>query len=121
MKLIKRLPKEDYDRMIFACDIGMIFLDHRFTIPNFPSRLLPYMQAKLPVFACTDPNTDIGKVIVDGGFGWWCESDSSSDFADVIASIDVTTVHQFGERAFEYLNKNYTAEIAYNIIVKEEN
>ena len=38
-------PREDYDRMIAACDVGMIFLDHRFTIPNFPSRLLSYMQA----------------------------------------------------------------------------
>ena len=26
-KLMKRLPKEDYDKMIAACDIGMIFLD----------------------------------------------------------------------------------------------
>ena len=41
--------KEDYELMISACDVGLIFLDHRFTIPNFPSRLLAYMQAGLPV------------------------------------------------------------------------
>lgn len=40
MKLMKRLPKENYDRMVAACDVGMIFLDHRFAIPNFPRRLL---------------------------------------------------------------------------------
>ena len=74
MKLMKELPKEEYDQMIASCDVGMIFLDHRFTIPNFPSRLLNYMQVKLPVLAVTDPNTDVGKVIVDGEFGWWCES-----------------------------------------------
>ena len=51
MKLMQRLPKEDYDRLVAACDVGMIFLDHRFTIPNFPSRLLGYMQAGLPVLA----------------------------------------------------------------------
>ena len=68
VKLMKCLPKDDYDRMIAACDVGMIFLDYRFTIPNFPSRLLSYMQAGISVLACTDPNTDIGKVIVDGGF-----------------------------------------------------
>lgn len=27
------------------------------------------MQAKLPALAVTDPNTDIGKGIVEGGFG----------------------------------------------------
>ena len=71
MKLLERLPKEDYDRLVAACDVGLIFLDHRFTIPNFPSRLLAYMQAGLPVLAATDPNTDIGQVITQGNFGWW--------------------------------------------------
>lgn len=86
-KLMKRLPKDDYDRMIASCDVGMIFLDHRFTIPNFPSRLLSYMQAGLPVLACTDSNTDIGKVIVEGGFGWWCESNSITAFTNTIQMI----------------------------------
>ena len=75
VKLFGFIPKAEYDKMIACCDVGLIFLDYRFTIPNFPSRLLSYMQAGLPVLACTDPNTDVGKVIVDGGFGWWCESD----------------------------------------------
>ena len=69
LKLMKRLPKEDYDAMVGACDVGMIFLDHRFTIPNFPSRLLSYMQAKIPVLAVTDPNTDVGKIIVENECG----------------------------------------------------
>ena len=51
---MKYLPKAEYDRVTGACDVGMIFLDHRFSIPNFPSRLLGYMQAKLPVLAVTD-------------------------------------------------------------------
>lgn len=80
VRLMKRLPKDDYDKMVAACDVGMIFLDHRFTIPNFPSRILSYMQAKIPVLAVTDSNTDIGKVIVEGGFGWWCESDRVENF-----------------------------------------
>ena len=49
---------EEYKRR-GICDSELIFLDYRFTIPNFPSRLLSYMQAKLPVLACTDPNTYI--------------------------------------------------------------
>lgn len=85
-KLMKRLPKEDYDSMVGACDVGLIFLDHRFTIPNFPSRLLAYMQAKLSVLSVTDPNTDIGKVISDGGFGWWCESNDSDSFVCKVKS-----------------------------------
>lgn len=80
VKLLKRLPREDFDTMLAACDVGMIFLDNRFTIPNYPSRLLSYMQAGLPVIACTDSNTDVGKDIVDKDFGWWCNSNGIEDF-----------------------------------------
>lgn len=120
MKLLKSLPKEDYDRMVAACDVGMIFLDHRFTIPNFPSRLLSYMQAEVPVLACTDPNTDIGKVIVDGGFGWWCESDDVSAFADAVSAAMNGDCTAMGERGTEYLRESYTVERVYQIILEDE-
>lgn len=117
LKLMKRLPKEDYDTMVGACDVGMIFLDHRFTIPNFPSRLLSYMQAKLPVLAVTDSNTDIGKVIADGGFGWWCESNNTDGFRVILQMIRNYTLSPIGNIGYQYLLDNYSAEISYQIII----
>ena len=119
MKLMKSLPKEDYDRMIAACDVGMIFLDHRFTIPNFPSRLLSYMQVKLPVLACTDPNTDIGKIIVEGRFGWWCESNDVESFDRIINQIKKANLVSMGENAMQYLQQNYTVKKAYEVIMRK--
>lgn len=87
VKLMRSIPKDDFDRMLAACDVGLIFLDHRFTIPNFPSRLLSYVQARLPVLACTDTATDIGKVIVENGLGWWCESNDPSVAARIMREI----------------------------------
>ncbi len=113
VRLMKRLPKEDYDRMVAACDVGMIFLDHRFTIPNFPSRLLSYMQAGLPVLACTDPNTDIGQVAQDGGFGWWCESNDVSAFVQRVDEICRDDLADKGAQAMEYLKKEYSIEDSY--------
>lgn len=118
VKLMKRLPKDDYDKMIAACDVGLIFLDHRFTIPNFPSRILAYMQAALPVLAATDTSTDIGKVITDGEFGFWCESNDISGFAEIIKKIDTSDLLKLGENGRKYLEKCYTAENAYAIIAK---
>ena len=120
MKLMKELPKEEYDQMIASCDVGMIFLDHRFTIPNFPSRLLNYMQVKLPVLAVTDPNTDVGKVIVDGEFGWWCES---RDVRDVIRIINQIVIYRnqislIGMKSYKYVVENYLVDISYEIITK---
>lgn len=121
MKLMKKLPKDDYDQMIASCDVGMIFLDHRFTIPNFPSRLLNYMQAKLPVLAVTDPNTDVGKVIVDGDFGWWCESNDIYNVNRLIEKVvsNKTGLGSFKEASYNFLMKYYTVETAYKIIINK--
>lgn len=116
-KLMSRLPKEDYDTMVGACDVGLIFLDHRFTIPNFPSRLLSYMQAKIPVLAVTDPNTDIGKVIVDGGFGWWCESDDSDCVLAVVKEIASKQNLSLGQKGYGYLTEHFDCKRAYRNII----
>ena len=68
---IPGLPVNEYENLVSECDIGMIFLDYRFTIPNFPSRILSYMEKSIPILACTDKNTDLGKIITEGNFGWW--------------------------------------------------
>lgn len=83
------LPYEEYSCLVASCDVGMLFLDYRFTIPNFPSRLLDYMNYGLPVIAATDVNTDVGKVIMEEDFGWWIESKNPQEFRNLISSIFV--------------------------------
>ena len=119
IKLMQRLPREDYDRMVAACDVGLIFLDHRFTIPNFPSRLLAYMQAGIPTLACTDPNTDVGKVITEGGFGWWCESNSAAAFSAAVDAAIGADYTAMKDNAKAYLEENYTVAKAYKTIMTE--
>ena len=118
VKLIPRVPKEDYDQLVAACDVGMIFLDHQFTIPNFPSRLLGYMQTKLPVLAVTDPCTDIGKVITEGGFGWWCESNDVKEFKNKVNEIQSAPLADMGDKAYWYLTAHYDVKIGYQTIMK---
>ena len=118
--LMRSLPKEEFDRMIAACDVGLVFLDHRFTIPNFPSRLLSYMQAGLPVLAATDPNTDVGKVVVDGGFGWWCESRSTDDFLCSVKDICNRNLDGIPEFEMKYLKERYDVANLYDVIIDKE-
>lgn len=117
--LLNGLPKAEYEDFIKAFDIGLIFLDHRFEIPNFPSRLLSYMQNRMPVIACTDVNTDIGKVITEGGFGWWCESNSTADFTSVVDEACKAELGEMGEKAHKYLCDNYTSHKSYEIIISK--
>lgn len=115
--LINGLPKAEYEEFVKAFDIGLIFLDKRFTIPNFPSRLLSYMNSKMPVLACTDKNTDIGKVITDGGFGWWCESNSTEKFTSAVDFALGEDISAMGENGYKYLCENYTSKNSYDIIM----
>jgi hypothetical protein len=121
LKLLKQLPKDEYYNIVRACDVGLIFLDYRFTIPNFPSRLLTYMQAGVPVIAATDSNTDIGKVITNGGFGWSCKSNSVNDFValiDKICLLEQEYLKHIGNNAIRYLKKHYNVKNTYNTIIK---
>lgn len=118
VKLHQWLAKDDYDEVVAACDVGMIFLDYRFTIPNFPSRLLSYMQAKLPVLTVTDRVTDIGKVVKENGFGWWCESDDVKSFNTIINQIIRADLGKLGNRAYMNLSCCYNVANQYKIIEK---
>jgi len=119
VKLLSQLPKDDYEKLANSCDVGLIFLDRRFTIPNFPSRLLSYMQASMPVLAATDINTDIGKVIEEGKFGLWCESRYVNDFNEKLNQLCNDDLRkQMGANARKYLEENYTVKHSYEIIMK---
>lgn len=118
-RLISQLPKLDYELLVNVCDVGLIFLDRRFTIPNFPSRLLSYMQASMPVIAVTDRNTDIGKVIEENQFGYWCESTDAHEFGIKVKLLCSKELQkQMGTRSRRYLEGNYTAEHSYEVIVR---
>lgn len=116
VKLLKRLPKEDYDTLVAACDVGMIFLDHSFTIPNYPSRLLSYMQAQIPIIAVTDPITDLKEALYEGNCGWWCESDNTTDFTNNVDVIIKSNLKEMGSNAYRYLQENFDVEKSYKII-----
>lgn len=116
--LISRLPKEDYDNLVRACDVGLIFLDPRFTIPNFPSRLLSYLENSMPVLLATDINTDIGRIAEKEGFGLWCESGDLNSFMKNMDKFDSHTIEIMGLKGSKFLTENYTVSRVVNIIEK---
>lgn len=119
-QLISALPKNEYDELVRSCDVGLIFLDPRFTIPNYPSRLLSYMENKMPVLLATDANTDIGLIAYENGYGFWCKNgdlDKYNSLLDTL-STDNDLRTQLGENGYKYLKENYTVEKSYEIIMK---
>ena len=120
LKLIPGLPRKEYEDFIGCCDVGLIFLDHRFTIPNFPSRLLSYMQKTMPVIACTDCVSDVGAVIEEGQFGLWYESNDARKFADAVQQLCNADLQAMGENAAAYLKEHYNVQKTADIILNGE-
>ncbi len=116
--LLPELPRDDYDRLTGACDVGLIFLNHKFTIPNFPQRILSYMQARIPILASTDVCTDLGTIITENGFGWWCESNDPKRFSEMVDKAADTDRKLMGEKGFDFLVNNYSVEGSCDIICK---
>ena len=118
--LLSELPKQDYNMLLRSCDVGMIFLDSRFTIPNFPSRLLSYLEYRLPVLAATDRNTDLGKIIMENNFGLWSESGDLSAIDQNMCELlkDPALLERMGQNGFNYFVDNYTVDHSYEIIMR---
>ncbi len=116
--LQEALPKADYDALVQTCDAGLIFLDHRFTIPNFPSRLLTYLEYKMPVICATDPNCDMGPIAETNGFGYWCESNSVEDFSNCIDELLNADMKAMGEKGYKFLCDNYCVENTFDTIME---
>ena len=117
VKVMDGIPKAEYDILVRSCDVGLIFLDHRFTIPNYPSRLLPYLENRMPVLCVTDPNTDIGRIAVENGYGIWCESNSVEGFTVAVENMLASDFSGMGENGYRFLCENYLVDNTYSSIM----
>jgi glycosyltransferase involved in cell wall biosynthesis len=116
--LLAGLQKQEYDLLLNACDVGMIFLHAAFTIPNFPSRLLSYLEMKMPVIAATDPNTDIGDVLEKNNCGYKILTGdilNMNKVIDDICSDDVTYI-RMSANAWSLLQREFKVDYSYQLI-----
>ena len=117
--VMKGLPKEDYDKLVRACHVGLIFLDYRFTIPNFPSRLLSYLENRMPVISCTDSNCDTGSIAEANGFGYYVPSNDIIAFTNAVDRMLASDMITMGEKGYQFCLNNFTIDNTYDAIVSK--
>ena len=118
-KLLGCLPKNDYDKLLGACDVGLIFLNKNFTIPNFPSRLLSYLEMRMPVIAATDTSTDIGQIIEESNCGKWVLSGDIEKMHKIINTFVTYNSNDFEQKkknAYQLLEDRYLVNFSYKLI-----
>lgn len=114
------LPREEYEQLTKESDVGLITLDPRFTIPNYPSRILSYMDYAKPVLAATDSVTDMKELIVEADCGEWvCSEDEKAFFRKIKEiSVDPEKRKKQGENGREYMKQHFTVERCVKILEK---
>ncbi|HAL29771.1 MAG TPA: glycosyltransferase WbuB [Coriobacteriia bacterium] len=117
--LLDYLPKDQYEKLLCLADVGLILLDGRFTIPNFPSRLTAYMEAGMPVLAATDTVSDIKDVLRDSDSGLWVQWGDHEGFLAAIDRLrgNPSLRQAMGRRGRRYLEEHYTVAKAYETIM----
>lgn len=120
VKVIHYLEKDKFDQMVAVCDVGLVFLDFRFTIANVPSRTLAHMNMSQPIVAATDEFTDFKDMITENKFGLWNSSNNPERF---LKNIDTLTKDEnlrsvFGSNARNYLIKECSTVRSYEIIMR---
>ena len=117
--LLAGLPKNEYDKLLAACDVGLIFLNKNFTYPNYPSRLLSYLEMKMPVIAATDSTTDIGVDIENNKCGFAIISGDSVAMNNAINKLMDNNKNDFNilkENAWSFLNCDFNVERSSKLI-----
>ena len=118
--LIKEIAANEYNALLKIVHVGLIFLNPAFTIPNFPSRLLSYMQFKIPIICATDEVTDIGNIAQENNFGFKCHTADKIKFYQFVKNLlDYDLRKQMGENAYNYLLQEYDVKITYQKIIEK--
>ncbi|CRH19961.1 Glycosyl transferase group 1 [Carnobacterium maltaromaticum] len=119
LKFIAKLPREEYDKIMKACDVGLILLNSKFTIPNYPSRIMAYLHESLPILAATDAVTDIQTLVVDEAkCGYWCESVNPVEFVNQVKLLteDDKLRDKLGENGRNYLAKQFDVKLSVKLL-----
>jgi len=121
-KIIENLPRPQYEQITKESDVGLIILDPRFTIPNYPSRILSYMEYSKPVIAATDKVTDLKKLIEDAECGEWIWSADKNHFVEAVKMMSRNPNRkELGANGRKYLEKNFSVAKSVQILEKHFN
>ena len=116
---IDSLNRFEYQKLLGACDVGLISLDPRFTFPNFPSKILDYLRSGLPIVALLDQYalSDSGRLIRESRFGF--ASGSNKEFESSILKLfhNRSICNEFSENGKRHFIENCNVSDRYDYFI----
>ena len=122
VKFIDFIPREDYEKLVSSCDVGIVSLHSCFTIPNIPSKTIDYFKLSLPILAFTDRSTDYPIILekeANGGLA--CFYGDLKNAQDRLMKLynDENLRKVLGNNGRKYYEEYLGVDKAYEIIMKE--
>lgn len=113
------LPDDDFIQLITASDVGLILL-YKYTVPQFPSRLLTYLDNSKPVLCAINQHTDMGKIIQEYNCGFSTEHGNYTEFIQYIKLLSESKElrTELGKNGRKLFLEKYTVSISYETIMK---
>ena len=120
--LLENLPRDTYEQITKECDVGLLVLHPDFTIPNYPSRILSYLEYAKPVLAATDNATDIKSFIEKVDCGEWTWSGDLGSFVEKIRIMaNSNNLSERGMKGRKYIENNLTVSQSVALLEKHFN
>ena len=118
-KILPWMLKKDFMDLVQACNVGLILLNKNSSVPNFPSRLLTYLTAKIPIISATDSATDIGDIIETKCCGAKAYNGDIASFDLAVNKIieSQKSGRLLGENGYNLFLEKYTTKRSYDIIM----
>lgn len=121
---INQVPREDYEKITASCDVGLVSLDERFTVPNFPSKTTDYFKLSLPILASLDrcATEDYGNFLqnkVKGGL--FAEAGNTEGLYNQLMKLynDESLRKTLGNNGRKYYEEYLGVDKAYETIMNE--
>lgn len=113
------IDPDEIPELFQQCHIGLVSLNPRHTTHNIPGKFLTYMQAGLPVLACSNANNDLVDMVANHGVGRVCVDRSVERLAaqadEILRALD--TDDGIGQRCKALFRSFYSASAAVQQIV----
>lgn len=124
VKFVEQIPREDYEKLTAACDLGLVSLDEKFTVPNFPSKTTDYFKLKLPILASLDKcsSKDYGELLQNEvKAGLFSKAGDVEELYQKFIRIysDKNLRDKMSENGRKYYENELSVEKAYETIMKQ--
>jgi hypothetical protein len=111
----ENLTRNDYLKLLENIDLSLVTLDYRFTIPNYPSRILDFIDYYIPILFASDPVNDLTETIKSNKIGFTTYSNNYINiinlilkYKDLVKTIDL--------QGFSRLKKEFSVQESVQII-----